>query len=288
MSEKDIYGVTAFNDEEARNYISLLFDGYQKRKQEKRLYVNDGVPEIIIKTYYNYVKKPDFSHIVYNFKRRYIYNESKLEDVHTKEEKDGLACVYKYIQTKEDLENISIYDLSYINEQLFIKTPYPDVGGKYRNEDTRLSNNFSIELCPYWYITHEMNLLKPEVEDLVKRGLKLGKVVDSTKLMDYINDCVKLKCKIVKIHPFLDGNGRSARGFLNLLFRLANIPPVYVENKEKEKYKEAMNNALAKEDYDDILGFYHFKICDSIMALDVNVKEVVSYSDSGDDIKKVK
>lgn len=57
------------------------------------------------------------------------------------------------------------------------------------------------------------------------------------------------------------------------MFRLANIPPIYVENKEKLKYQEAMNNALSKGDYTDIIDFYHFKICDSIMALDINIKK---------------
>ena len=38
------------NDVEAREYIALLFDGYEKRKKEKKLYKHDNVPEIIIKT----------------------------------------------------------------------------------------------------------------------------------------------------------------------------------------------------------------------------------------------
>lgn len=287
MDKKDIYGVATFSDEEARNYISLLFDGYQKRKHEKRLYVNDGSPEIIIKTYYSFVKKPNFSQIVYNFKRRYIYNESKLEDVHTKEEKDGLACVYNYIQTKDDLENISIYDLSYINEKLFSKTPFPEYGGKYRQEEAHLSGA-KVDLTPYWYITHEMNELKPEVEELVKEGLELEKNRDVNKLIEYIDKCVLLSCKLIKIHPFKDGNGRSVRAFMNMLFRLANIPPVYVENKESEKYCSAMQRALVEGDTSDIIGFYHFKICDSIMALDIEIKQPPIYSDDENHNKKVK
>ena len=42
------------NDVEAREYIALLFDGYEKRKKEKKLYKHDNVPEIIIKTYYTF------------------------------------------------------------------------------------------------------------------------------------------------------------------------------------------------------------------------------------------
>ena len=280
MQKEDIFGISEFTDEEARKYISLLFDGYEKRKKEKRLYAHDGVPELIIKTYYSFVKKPHFNQILRNFKKRYIYNENKVEDVKPNEEKRGLSCVYDYIQTKEDLKNISIYDLSYIHEALYSKTPFPEFGGKYRKREIYLLGKTengiktgNVELCPYWNITHEMNQLRPVVDELVARGLSLDKEPNVNNLIKYINDCVMLNCKIIKIHPFEDGNGRVTRAFTNLLFRLANIPPIYVENKEKLKYQEAMNNALSKEDYADIIDFYHFKICDSIMALDINIKD---------------
>ncbi len=293
MKNQNPYNFNDFSDEEAREYISLLFDGYQKRKKEKRLYKHDGVPEIIIKTYYSFVDKPNFDQIVYNFKRRYIYNENKMEEVEHSCEEKGLASVYDYILKKEDLENISIYDLSYIHEALYSKTPHPEFGGKYRTREIYLlgeeENGIktgSVELCPYWNITHEMNNLRPEVDALVKRGLALGRISNVSKLIDYINDCVKLKCKLIKIHPFGDGNGRATRGFINLLFRLANIPPVYIKNKEKIKYQHAMNKALVNEDYDDIINFYHFKICDSIMALDIQIKEKIPYQDEEKNLKE--
>lgn len=268
-----------FSDSEAREYISLLFDGYEKRKKEKKLYKHDGAPELIIKTYYTYVKKPAFDRLVYNFKRRYIYNENKMEQVHSLEEQRGLSCVYDYVNRKNDLENISIYDLSYIHEELYSKTNYPEFGGRYRKDDAYLSDTM-VELTPHWYITHEMNLLKPEVEKLVSEGISLEKTHNVSELINYIDQCVILNCKLIKIHPFSDGNGRSVRAFMNLLFKLANIPPVYIENKEKYKYREAMYKALVEEDYTDIKDFYHFKICDSIMALDVHVQEKTLYADS--------
>ena len=277
-----------FTDSEARECILLLFDGYSNRKKNKRLYAHDGVGEIIIKTYYSYVKKPSFDQIVYNFKRRYMYNENKMEDVHSKEEQKGLSCAYDYILKKDDLSSISIYDLSYIHEELYSKTAYPEFGGKYRNQDIYLlgDNNATgnVELTPYWNITHEMNLLKPVVENLVKEGLSLSNKANPEKLIEYIDKCVELKCKLIKIHPFRDGNGRSVRVFINLLFRLANLPPIYIENREKEKYQAAMNMALVNENYQDIKDFYLFKICDSIIGLDVEVKNNKDFSD--DEINK--
>ena len=133
-----------------------------------------------------------------------------------------------------------------------------------------------------------MNLLRKDVDDLVKKGIELGKNSDPEAIIKYINACVILKCKLIKIHPFRDGNGRSVRAFINLLFKFANIPPIYIENKEKYKYQEAMNNALSLDDYTDILDFYYFKICDSIMALDLEVNNDLLYKDDAEEIDKVK
>lgn len=279
-----------FTDEEARNYISLIFDGYRKRKKEKRLYNHDGIPELIIKTYYSCVEKPSYDQLMNNFKRRYTYNENKVEDIRSKEEKDGLKLGFDYVLNKEDLQGISIYDLSWIHEELYKKTAHPEFGGKYRNEERYLygkdeNGNIitaNVELTPYWEITHEMNLLRSEVSEIVEIGLKLRENINVDEIIKYINRCVELNCKLIKIHPFGDGNGRAVRIFTNLLFRIANIPPVYVENKEKIKYREAMNNALVNEDHTDIYDFYHYKICDSIIALDVGYNNMKhkQYSDS--------
>ena len=56
----------------------------------------------------------------------------------------------------------------------------------------------------------------------------------------------------------------------------------------KYKYQEAMNNALVLNDYTDIFDFYNFKICDSIMALDLSVKNDISYNDYEESKNKVK
>ena len=56
-----------------------------------------------------------------------------------------------------------------------------------------------------------------------------------------------------------------------MLFRIANVPPIYIRNKEKKKYQEAMNKALLLGDYKYIKTFYYYKICDSIIDLDLEI-----------------
>ena len=75
------------------------------------------------------------------------------------------------------------------------------------------------------------------------------------------------------VHPFVDGNGRTVRALTNKLFIDAGIPPVYVTPKEKHEYIKALVNGRETNDYSELYGFYLYKICDSIVILDID-KEI--------------
>ena len=282
-----IESLKEMTDEEAREYIALLFSGYNQRKKEKRLFEDSSkIPEVIIITYYACVEKPMFSNIIQvfknkyipvnnikNFKSRYLYNENRLEEVHSKQEQDGLRLVYDYIQNKEDLSDISIYTLIDIHQILYSLAPYPEFGGQYRKDERYLPNS-GIDITSPSLIVREMNALSSLVNELVEEGLELNKGTEPKRIMAYIEKCIELKCQLIKIHPFGDGNGRSIRAFINLLFRLANIPPVYIENKERDKYGKAMQAALGEGDLSKIKNFYYYKICDSIISLDIVLTDI--------------
>lgn len=281
------------NEEEAREYIELLFEGYINRKKEKRLFEDSTqIPAIIILTYYTCIKKPFFNNIYEefknkyisekNFKERYLYNENKLEDVHSKEEQQGLRLVYDYIQQKDNFDDVSIYTLSDIHQILYSKAPYPEFGGRYRTDERYLPNS-GIDVISPSLIVHEMNILRYKINELIIEGKRLGKENDPQNLLTYINKCIELKCKLIKIHPFGDGNGRSIRAFINLLFRMANIPPIYIENKERDKYGVAMQLAVGDNDLTKIKQFYYYKICDSIISLDIHL----NYLNKANNSKKI-
>ena len=66
----------------------------------------------------------------------------------------------------------------------------------------------------------------------------------------------QLKCKLLKVHPFSDGNGRTIRCFINKLMEDAGLPSVYIKVDEREEYLKYMDKALCTEDYSDIKKFY--------------------------------
>ncbi|MBQ8681986.1 MAG: Fic family protein [Bacilli bacterium] len=254
--------------------IEIAFAKYKEIKKHSVKYNSyDFVPQNLIKLYYSSDNnRSDFSRIMKNFKKRYIEQESKLEGVHTVEEIDGLGVVYDYIRSDDWKMCPNIYILMMINLKLYSLTPYPEAGGKLRNANCILEGS-GINAYPYNQISAAITELYPVFDQLLKRGeaLNANASVDTEDMIiDYIDACLRLKCHLIEIHPFPDGNGRTTRALVNLLFKVAGLPPVYVRSTERKKYLKAMNKAIVEKDYSLINKFYYYKICDSILQLDVN------------------
>ena len=271
--------INEMNQDELRELIFLMFDGYNERKKKNTLYrENDNIPELIIKYYYSYATKPEFTDIFTNFKEEYIDNEDRIEnevqkDIHSIIERKGLSKVYDYIHTYVPNENLNLYIILKLHQKLFSEAPFPEYAGNFRTEPAHIPGP-KLDLTPHEFIAQTMANLLNETNDIINEGKMLGletnPLIKTQKIIPYIEKCVKLKCKLIKIHPFRDGNGRTIRAFLNLLFKLANIPPVYIEYEEKEEYRKAMNKANGEEhEFDDIQTFYKYKVCDSIIKLDL-------------------
>jgi len=267
------------DQKELRDLIFLMFDGYRERKRKNVLYSEkDIIPELIIKYYYSYTTKPEFTDIFTNFKEEYIDNEDRIEneiqnDFHSIIERNGLSKVYDYIHTYIPNDNLNIFLLIKLQQLLFSETPYPEYAGDFRKNPVYLPGS-GVNLTEYDMIAQELTNLLPESNKIIEQGLKLGKERNPQKknkeIINYIEKCIELNCKLIKIHPFQDGNGRTIRAFTNLMFKLANIPPVYIEYEEQQEYRKAMNKAIGEEhELDDIQTFYKYKICDSIIKLDL-------------------
>lgn len=248
----------------ARDWIILIFDGYLKQKQEGRLYNKDSkIPEQIITLYYQTTKNPQFNKIYYNFKRNYIYNESRIDETITEEERAGLIKIYNYIKSydfskqKFDIfvEGLKIHSL------LYSECFDPSFGGKLR-QDSALLLNSKIEVPN----AEEARLY---FQSFIGKEIPKVDMNNPSSLFDYINSCIYITTELIKAQPFADGNKRTFRSLLNLMFKQYNLPPVYVKTRERGEYKDALMNALLKKDYIALNQFYYYKICDSIYDLDI-------------------
>ena len=62
---------------------------------------------------------------------------------------------------------------------------------------------------------------------------------------------------------------------MNLLLKLLNIPPIYIPSKERSEYKKALIKAIRDNNYEDIIEFYYYKICDAIITMDIKNSLIV-------------
>ena len=55
--------------------------------------------------------------------------------------------------------------------------------------------------------------------------------------------------EFVKIHPFVDGNGRTARLLLNFELIKNGYPPVIIKNEDRADYYDALEMASTTKNY---------------------------------------
>ena len=236
-------------------YLEKYKDNYDRDKY---------LPQNLIKLYYQSTDDIKFDLLKKSFVKKYIYNENEVEAAHTSWERKGLREMYNFIH-EYDTSKMDIYTILELHEQLYKYAPNKEFGGHFRNSDAHI-NNSAANLMEWSCIRYEFIKLKSYTKELIQKGKELNGTNDFDELFKYIEECIVLNTDLLKIHPFYDGNGRCIRGFTNMLFELANIPPIYVPALEKEKYKLAIKKT-DEDIYGDIIIFYYYKICDSIIDL---------------------
>ncbi|NOY69977.1 MAG: Fic family protein [Deltaproteobacteria bacterium] len=73
-------------------------------------------------------------------------------------------------------------------------------------------------------------------------------------LLHPVERAARVHSDFVKIHPFTDGNGRTARLLMNLELIKAGFPPVVLPVEKRLDYYEALDTAHTKGDYQPFLS----------------------------------
>jgi Fic family protein len=66
--------------------------------------------------------------------------------------------------------------------------------------------------------------------------------------------------RLVAIHPFADGNGRTARLLMNLLLLREGYPPVAVRPEDRKTYLDTLEQASMREDIKPFQTFMHQRL----------------------------
>ena len=265
--------------------IKALFETIIHALKNNELESIGNLPIYAIDKYYS-KRERHFDLLQENFIEKYVNNESLVENVHTQEEKTGLKQVYEYIYSNYNDSNIDINYLLKLHEILYSKAPFPEAGGKFRTEPARLAGTV-ISLYPWEEIRNAVYSTNKWLNSIIKESEVVCQQNSIENIINYIDECLKLKCHLIQIHPFSDGNGRTIRAFINKLFILAGIPPIYVHAKEKETYHNAMFKAINENDFSDLNYFYLVKICQSIYELSINPNRDLKRKTDFKKIKKI-
>ncbi|MFA5408216.1 MAG: hypothetical protein WC343_05535 [Bacilli bacterium] len=242
------------NDLEIKTLLPMIFKEYQRMKESKKLYNDyDLLPQSIIKLYYSRIEPAPFVEIIDKFKKKYILNENKVEDVKQKQERAGLGAVYDFIQNDGWKKCDNLYVIMVLHQLLYSKVPYTEYGGKFRNANSIITNGGNAIGVDYNLVSPEIAALYDQYNDLVKRADELTNKNDTGKLIEYIDACLNLKCTIIN--------------------------PDYID---------AMDKSIRCNDYSSIRKFYYYKICDSIYELDVKSRIPVESIKEVEGLEKTK
>jgi excisionase family DNA binding protein len=137
----------------------------------------------------------------------------------------------------KDKEPITEWNIKSIH-QLVLKEIDNENAGRYRTEPVMIKG--ATHIPPDYVIVPEL----------------MEKLVTSYKEWDKYHPIIKaalLHGELVKIHPFVDGNGRTSRLVMNLSLMNSGYLPVIIKKEKRLEYYNALDKAHTTGDYTDFV-----------------------------------
>lgn len=159
---------------------------------------------------------------------------------------DAITYVETIVQKKEKLSEWQIKNI----HRLVLKGIDDEYAGVYRDEQVFISG--ANHVPPAHYLIHEK--MKEMMEWYVEEGNSLHPIQRGAML----------HAIFVGIHPFIDGNGRTARLLLNLELMKDGFPPVIIKVENRLNYYEALDKAHMTEDFSDFIALVEREVDDSL------------------------
>ncbi|MBI2023054.1 Fic family protein [Candidatus Giovannonibacteria bacterium] len=155
--------------------------------------------------------------------------------------------VRRYAKTRKPINIGVVYD---VHREIYFDW-WPEVAGKIREEEVTIWH--SEHLPPHHSkIREHMQSLQLDLQDRLAKidFQKLSSSSNETDFVEFTKLVAFIHHKIVWIHPFIDGNGRTARLMANLLLERYGLWGISAQIERENK--EAYFNALSQiDDYDD-------------------------------------
>ena len=203
------------------------------------------------------IEQKDVSYILADLS----FNKEKSKFFNTNDEKIimtlGNFALQEYVLTTNDI--LEIKNCINLHKLLYSYAKFPEYSGIYRNNDAVILRG-TMQPINHKKITDEINKLDFEFQTFVKD-------IDKYKISEYIEKVVNFVYKFIIIHPFSDGNGRVSRALLNWMLRLKNIPPIYIDDKCKSEYYDALTAIDVDGNYIPMVLLIEKRVINTIVEL---------------------
>lgn len=160
-----------------------------------------------------------------------IGGKSVVEHLEAINHRDAILFLESIVDRHEEITEWNIRNL----HQIILKDIDNSNAGKYRMENVLISGAKHI---PPDYL-----MVPVQMQTLVYEGNK--------EWIHYhpVVRAALLHGEFVKIHPFIDGNGRTARLLLNLVLMANGYPPIVIKKESRLAYYEALDTAHTTLNY---------------------------------------
>lgn len=163
-----------------------------------------------------------------------IGGKSMVEHLEAINHREAILFVEELISNKEPLSEWLIKNI-----HALILKGIDNNAGKYRNENVVISG--AKHIPPKHY----------EVGDLMQK--LIGEYQNEWKLFHPVVRATLLHGEFVKIHPFIDGNGRTSRLLLNFELMKNGHPPIIIKNEERARYYDVIDLAHTTKNYEPFI-----------------------------------
>lgn len=149
--------------------------------------------------------------------------------------KEAIDYIDDIVSTDMDISERVIKNLHYI----ILKSIDNKNAGEYRNSNVLISGSN--------HRPPEHFLIKERMKELVDWYNNNKNILHPIKL------AAEFHFRYVYIHPFIDGNGRSARLLMNLILMRNGYPITVIKTEDREEYMKALEKASTLGECDDFI-----------------------------------
>lgn len=165
-----------------------------------------------------------------------IKGKSLKDHLEAKDHYEAIDYLYELIQhdKKQTISELTIRDL----QKLIVKETDANVAGRYRTGNVIITGSKHIPI--------DASEVPAKMRDLITWHNREKERLHPIELAAIFHH------KLVNIHPFFDGNGRTARLLMNLILMQQGYPLVMILKNDRKQYYQALEKA-DKDDYEQFV-----------------------------------